>query len=176
MLNLSGLKLNGLSNQKSIFALIGIGSNIDPVDNLLRALDSLSEQVSIKQLASVWQTPAVGSDSPDYLNSAVLIECILSLDHLKTRFLSRIEHDLGRLRLDNKNADRTIDLDLLIYDGTFLDDDLWTQAHVSVPAAEIFPDFVNPQSGETLKQAALRLIPGENFFKRTDLSWEARKK
>ena len=171
MLNLLEWKLSAQSNHKPILALIGIGSNIDPEDNLQRSLDKLSEQVSIRQLASIWQTPAVGSNGPDYLNTAVLIESFLSLDQLKTHLLSGIEHELGRLRSDDKSADRTIDLDILMYDGICLDDDLWIQAHVAVPAAEIFPNCANPQSGETLSQAALRLVSGENFFKRTDLSW-----
>lgn len=168
--NLSGWKLSGLSNQKPVLALIGIGSNIDPEENLQRALDRLSGQVSIQQLSTIWQTPAVGSDGPDYLNLAVLIESHLSLDELKTRFLSGIEQDLGRLRSDDKSADRSIDLDILMYDGTCLDEDLWSQAHVAVPASEIFPDCINPRSGETLSQAALRLISGKIFHKRTDLS------
>ena len=175
MLNQLEWKLSAQSNHKPILALIGIGSNIEPEDNLQRSLDRLSEQVSIRQLASIWQTPAVGSDGPDYLNSAVLIESFLSLDQLKTNLLSVIEHDLGRLRSDDKSADRTIDLDILIYDGICLDDDLWIQAHVAVPAAEIFPDCANPQSGETLSQAALRLVSGEKFYKRTDLSWGEKK-
>ena len=159
------------SNLKPILALIGIGSNVNPEDNLHLALVRLSEQVSIQQLASIWQTPAVGSDGPDYLNSAVLIESFLDLDHLKHHILSGIEHDLGRLRSDDKSADRTIDLDILMYDGACLDGDLWNQAHVAVPAAEILPVCTNPQSGETLSQAALRLISGKSFSKRTDLSW-----
>jgi len=172
--NLSGWKLSGQSNQKPILALIGIGSNIDPEDNLRQAMAKLSEKVSIQQLASIWQTPAVGSDGPDYLNSAVLIESFLNLDQLKNHLLSGIENALGRLRSNDKNSDRTIDLDILIYDGAFLDDDLWNQAHIAVPAAEIFPNFTNPQSGETLSQAAFRLISDKTFFKRTDLSWGVR--
>lgn len=171
MPNLSELKLSDQSNQKPILALIGFGSNVNPEDNLHLALDRLSEQVSIQQLSSIWQTPAVDSDGPDYLNSAVLIESFLDLVHLKNHLLSKIEHDLGRLRSNDKSADRTIDLDILIYDGACIDDDLWNQAHVAVPAAEIFPACTNPQSGETLSQAALRLISGKAFFKRTDLSW-----
>ena len=159
------------SNQKPILALIGIGSNVNPEDNLHLALDRLSEEVSIQQLASIWQTPAVGSDGPDYLNSAVLIESFLYLAHLKNHLLSGIEHDLGRFRSDDKSSDRTIDLDILMYDGVCLDDDLWNQAHVAVPAAEIFPACTNLQTGETLSQAALRLVSGKTFFKRNDLSW-----
>jgi len=75
------------------------------------------------------------------------------------------------LRSVDKSADRTIDLDILMYDGICLDDDLWIQAHVAFPAAEIFPDCANPQSGETLRQAALRLASDEILCKRTDLSW-----
>lgn len=170
MQNQLGWKLSGQNSQKPDLVLIGIGSNRDPEINIPKALQLLSAQVSVLQVASIWQTSAIGSDGPDYLNSAVLIESRLNLEQLKSLVLSKIEKELGRVRSTDKNADRTIDLDILIYDGTCLDEDLWCRAHVAVPAAEIYPDCINLQSGETLLQASKRLSSGEKRIKRVDLT------
>ena len=149
--------------------LISLGSNIEPEKNLPLALKMLAEGSLILNTASIWQTPAIGSDGPDYLNTAVLMESHLPLDQLKVQLLSAIEGKLGRTRTSNKNADRTIDLDVLMYDGECRDHELWSQAHVAVPASELLPDCTNPQSGETLANAAKRLSAGSSFIKRTDL-------
>jgi 2-amino-4-hydroxy-6-hydroxymethyldihydropteridine diphosphokinase len=163
-------KLSGHNKQKPDLFLIGIGSNLDPEINIPKALQLLSAQVSILQVASIWQTSAVGSKGPDYLNSAVLIESQLTQEQLKSLILTKIEKELGRVRSTDKYADRTIDLDILMVDGTCLDEDLWSWAHVAVPAAEIYPDCINLQSGETLLQVSRRLSSGENTIKRIDLS------
>ncbi|MCJ7715040.1 MAG: 2-amino-4-hydroxy-6-hydroxymethyldihydropteridine diphosphokinase [Anaerolineales bacterium] len=162
--------MNDQTNLNHGLVLIGIGSNLNPEDNIQKALELLSSLVSIIQVASIWQTPAVGSDGPDYLNSAVLIKSNLNRDQLKSRVLTKIERELGRIRSTNKNADRTIDLDILMQNDSCLDEDLWSQAHVAVPAAEIYPDCINPQSGETLLQASRRLNSDRLFIKRIDLS------
>jgi len=149
--------------------LISLGSNIEPEKNLPLALKMLAEGSLILNTASIWQTPAIGSDGPDYLNTAVLMESHLPLDQLKVQLLLAIEGKLGRIRTTNKNADRTIDLDILMYDGQCRDEELWSQAHIAVPASELLPDCTHPQSGETLTHAAQRLSAGSSFIKRTDL-------
>ncbi len=163
------------NNDQPDLILIGIGSNLDPEINIPKALQLLSAQVSVLQVASIWQTPAVGSEGPDYLNSAVLIESRLTQEQLKSLVLTKIEKELGRVRSTNKNADRTIDLDILMVDGTCLDEDLWSRAYVSVPAAEIYPDCINLKSGETLLQVSKRLSSGEKNIKRVDLLETPRK-
>ena len=150
--------------------LISLGSNIDPEKNLSLALKMLADEVVLLKQSSIWQTPAVGSNGPDYLNAAVLIQSTLSPDSLKDQILSTIELKLGRIRTNNKNEDRLIDLDIVMVDGKCLDEDLWNQAHVAVPASELIPDCKNPQSGETLSQAAQRLFPGDTSFVRVDIS------
>ena len=150
--------------------LISLGSNIEPEKNLSLALKMLADEVVLLKQSSIWQTPAVGSNGPDYLNAAVLIQSPLSPDLLKSQVLSSIELKLGRIRTNNKNEDRSIDLDIVMVDGKCLDEDLWTQAHVAVPASELIPDCNNSQSGETLSQAAQRLFPRDNSFIRVDIS------
>ena len=150
--------MSGHNNEQPILILIGIGSNLDPETNIPKALKLLSAQVSVLQVASIWQTSAVGSEGPDYLNSAVLIESHLTQEKLKSLILTKIEKELGRVRSIDKYVDRTC-----------LDEDLWSRAHVAVPAAEIYPDCINLQSGETLLQASRRLRSGENIIKKIDL-------
>ena len=149
--------------------LISLGSNIEPEKNLLLAIKMLAKETSILNRSSIWQTPAIGSDGPDYLNTAVLIESHLPIDSLKVQILSAIEEKLGRIRTPDKNADRTIDLDVLMYDGECRDEELWNQVHIAVPASELFPDFRNLRSGETLAQVAQHLFDGSSLIKRPDL-------
>ncbi len=161
--------MSGHNNEQPGLILIGIGSNLDPETNIPKALKLLSAQVSVLQVASIWQTSAVGSEGPDYLNSAVLIESHLTQEQLKSLILTKIEKELGRVRSSNKYTDRTIDLDILMVDGRCIDEELWSRAHVAVPAAEIYPDCINLQSGETLLQVSRRLRSGENIKKGIDL-------
>lgn len=161
------MNVKNLSNNH--LALIGIGSNIDPEKNICRAVQALSQSVEILACSKVWQNPAVGSDGPDYLNAAIKIRSPLSRKELKYDVLLPLEMELERVRTKNKNADRTIDLDILIFDEENIDEEIWTAAHVSIPCAEIMPQLTHPQTRETLKEAASRLQPGENFFVREDL-------
>ena len=149
--------------------LIGLGSNIDPEKNIAAALNSLQELVCLKKRAAIWQTPAVGSGGSDYLNTAVLVETNFELFQFKVSVLSKIENDLGRIRVSDLYADRTIDLDILIFGDQIVDNEIWYQPHVTIPAAEILPDFVHPDTGESLSQAANRILPGIHFIERHDL-------
>jgi 2-amino-4-hydroxy-6-hydroxymethyldihydropteridine diphosphokinase len=163
------LKLNAQNNILDNLVLIGLGSNIDPEKNLISALESLANKTCLADQANIWQTPAYGSDGPDYLNTAALVYTNLTLENFKITILSEIENELGRIRSTDKFSNRTIDLDILVFENQIVDDDLWLQPHITIPAAEILPDLLNPDSGESLAQAANRLLPGLNFIKRVDL-------
>ena len=165
----SGLKLKGKTNSEPIRVLIGLGSNLNPEINISEALHLLGTYVAIRNCSSIYQSQAVGSTGPDYHNSAVLIETDSTLELLRKNILSPIEDQLDRIRSADKYMDRTIDLDVLIYNQTVTDPELWTQVHVAVPAAEILPDFRNSETGEKISQAAKRLLPGTNIQLRSDL-------
>lgn len=144
----------------SHIACLMMGSNIRPEENLQQALYLLRELVSIQKISSVWKTPAVGSPGPDFLNAAILVQTHLDADELKNSVLRPLETKLGRVRVEDKNAPRTIDLDIIIFDDILLEDDLWHQAYLAVPISELLPDYPS-QQGVLLIDAA-NLLAGEN--------------
>ena len=138
--------------------IIGLGSNISPNHNLPKAYRLLDRSISILQVSSVWQTRAIGSEGPDFLNAAVLAVTPLSIAELRTQILRPIENTLTRVRTADQNAPRTIDLDVLIFDGELIDPKFWDFAHMSVPVAELIPDYTNNLTGESLDAIADKLI------------------
>jgi 2-amino-4-hydroxy-6-hydroxymethyldihydropteridine diphosphokinase len=136
---------------------VGLGSNIEPEANLPRALDLLCEQVELEAISTVWETPPAGLKGHNFLNAVVLAKTQLTMGLLKSLVLRPAEIQLGRVRTANKYAPRTIDLDILIYDGRVIDKSIWEQAFIAVPLAELLPDLSHPETGESLREAAQRL-------------------
>jgi 2-amino-4-hydroxy-6-hydroxymethyldihydropteridine diphosphokinase len=150
-------------------ACLLLGSNIRPEDHIPLAVDLLQKQLSVLQASSVWETTAVGSDGPNFLNAALLVSTSLGINALKERVLHPIEAQLGRVRSRDKNAARTIDIDMLIFDGQTLDSTLWNYAYRAVPAAELLPETLSG-TGEKLKDAAARLYRTGQIRLRTDVA------
>jgi len=150
-----------------------LGSNIRAEENLRLAVRRLQERTDVLRVSSVWESTAVGSDGPDFLNLAMLVFTPLEAAALKTQVLRPLEAEMGRVRSADKNAPRPIDLDIIVFDGEPVDELLWKYAYRAVPAAELLPDL-RSNSGETLAQASRRLAAGEPVYKREDLSYAFR--
>jgi 2-amino-4-hydroxy-6-hydroxymethyldihydropteridine diphosphokinase len=149
--------LSAVKSKEIHQVVIGLGSNISPAENLKSSLYLLGRLVPIEAVSGVWQTPAVGSPGPDFLNAAVLISTQLAVAELQNEILRPIENLLGRVRTKDPNAPRTIDLDILIFDGQMIDQDLWKYAHMGLPVAEILPTYTDPLSGDQAIIIAERL-------------------
>jgi 2-amino-4-hydroxy-6-hydroxymethyldihydropteridine diphosphokinase len=93
---------------------------------------------------------------PDFLNLALLITTSLELGELKEKVLRPLETQLGRVRSADKNAARTFDVDIIIFDSQLLDPNLWRYAHRAVPVAEVLPDYRSDQ-GDLLTEVASEL-------------------
>ncbi len=148
-------------------AFVVLGANIDPEANLAAAVRLLREHAEVDVVATspVYQTVPVGTlEQADFLNAAVLLRTGLSAGALKAQVLSPIEAALGRVRTADKNAARTIDLDIALFnyevseEGRQIPDpDVLVHPHVVLPLADIAPYYVHPESGETLEEIADRL-------------------
>ncbi|WP_107824983.1 2-amino-4-hydroxy-6-hydroxymethyldihydropteridine diphosphokinase [Neisseria sicca] len=139
------------------FAVIALGSNLaEPARQVRAALSALEAhpQIQIEKISSLYVTAPVGyDDQPDFVNAVCSVRT--SLDGVSLlAVLNRIEADFGRERTF-RNAPRTLDLDIIDFDGIFSDDPHLTLPHprahersfVMKPLAEILPDFVLGRHG-----------------------------
>ena len=138
-------------------AYLSLGSNIQPETNLPRAVELLDKAGIILKVSSAWESEAVGSVGPNFLNACLLFETPLPPNELKESVIHPIEAKLGRKRSNDKYAPRTIDIDLILFDDKSCHEKFWTQAFVVVPLAEIYPRFQNPLTSESISQTATRL-------------------
>jgi 2-amino-4-hydroxy-6-hydroxymethyldihydropteridine diphosphokinase len=150
--------------------LIAMGSNIDPERNLRQAVRRLAERCDVLATSPVYETAPVGkTDQPNFLNAAVLIETVLDAGALKAQVLRAIERELGRVRTEDKNAPRTIDLDIVLYRGQVVDPDVRRYAHVAVPLADLAPEIRDPETGQTLAAIA-GALPASGLHRRDDVA------
>ncbi len=150
-------------------ACLLLGSNIQPEQNLPLAAERLRRRVTILQASSVWETPSVGSGGPNFLNAALLVLTPVEAADLKLQVLRPLEAQMGRVRSADKNAPRTIDLDIIAFDEKVLDPTVWLYAHRAVPVAEILPDYQS-EEGEYLRDVAWRLSSATSIKLRPDVS------
>lgn len=161
-----------------------LGSNIDPERNLVRAIERLGRYADIRTLSQVYQTaPVGGREQPDFLNAALLLYSEYSPEELKGQVLRRIEAELGRVRTADKNAARTIDLDIALYGSggqccrnwRLADPELLLYPHSVLPLAELCSDWIDERSGRALHQIAAVLdTEGLRPRKDIDLSIETK--
>lgn len=142
---------------ESHLAYLSLGSNIEPEINLVKAVGLLKNHGKIEKVSSAWESKSVGADGPNYLNACVLLVTPLSRIALKQKVLLPIETGLGRKRSKNKFAPRTMDIDIVLFDNKLVDNKYWEQAFVVIPFAEIYPDYENPITHETLLERAKHL-------------------
>ncbi|MFA6483703.1 MAG: 2-amino-4-hydroxy-6-hydroxymethyldihydropteridine diphosphokinase [Bacteroidales bacterium] len=117
--------------------IIGIGSNIDAVANIKEMLEILGSRVKIIKTSSFIQTKPIGiTQQPDFTNGAVKIETPLSQEELKNMLIS-IEDQLGRNRQLPKFGPRTMDLDIVTWNGEIVDDDYYTRSFLRATVDEI---------------------------------------
>jgi 2-amino-4-hydroxy-6-hydroxymethyldihydropteridine diphosphokinase len=124
----------------------------------------------VTAVSPVYETKPVGKvDQPSFLNAAVLIETDLDPHTLKVSVLRQIEKELGRVRTQDKNAPRTIDLDVVLFGCQILDlsgrhipnPELLKYAHLAKPIADIAPNWHHPEDGRTLAEIAASLPEGD---------------
>jgi 2-amino-4-hydroxy-6-hydroxymethyldihydropteridine diphosphokinase len=140
-----------------IQAFIALGSNLnDPVAEVTRAFGELGALPGsrLQARSSLYLTEPVGAPGqPDYVNACVALETGLCARTLLESLLA-IERSHGRQR-QFRNAPRTLDLDLLLYDGLVCHEPGLTLPHprmherafVLLPLLEISPDCEIPGRG-----------------------------
>jgi len=137
-------------------AYVGLGANLGDaraaLDSAFEALAALPGTELLRR-SSLWRSAPIDSGGPDYLNAVAELRTTLAPLELLHR-LQAIELAHGRER-PYRNAPRTLDLDLLLYDDQCVDlprltlphPRLHLRAFVLQPLAEIAPDLEIPGRG-----------------------------
>lgn len=144
-------------------AFIGLGANLgDTRQTLLEAIDTLklAPGVVCIKCSSFYSSDPVDAQGPVFINAVAEIETTLSPINLLD-LLQTIEHAHGRAR-PYRNAPRTLDLDLLWYDGITINTPrlmlphprMHLRAFVLLPLRQLVPAFQTAQGSiDTLMQA-----------------------
>lgn len=135
-------------------AFVGLGANLeDPLRQVTQALLELDaiEHTRVLAASSLYRSAPVGfAEQPDFINAVARLQTGLSPRELLDA-LHVIEKRHARQR-SMRNAPRTLDLDLLLYNTLVVREDALTVPHprmherafVLMPLAEIAPDAAVP--------------------------------
>lgn len=146
-------------------AYIGLGSNLDdPVRQVRDALDELAQLPDCRLVARsrlYWSDPLGPYEQPRFVNAvAGLLTQRTAPDLLSD--LKAMEVRRGRSRSGERWGPRTLDLDLLAYDGLQQDEaelslphpGIVSRSFVLYPLAEIAPHLLLPGHGTVAQLAA----------------------
>lgn len=140
-------------------AILGLGSNIEPRRNIESACQRLARDAHVAGLSRPWWTPAIGGGptAPPFLNCVAVIDTPLAPVAMR-RWLRAVEHDHGRSRGEDRNAPRTLDIDVLAEDagrghGWSLRIDLAKEPYHLLPLADVMPGLRLPD-GRTVREHA----------------------
>ncbi|SRR5687768_10333738 len=160
-----------MDSAATVTAYVAIGSNLGDREATIRSallmLDKV-EGVRVGRVSTLFENPSIGGpdDAPAFLNAAAEVTTTLDAASLLRRLLA-IERSLGRQRRE-RWAPRTIDLDLLLFGNSTIDEPHLTVPHprmherlfVLKPLAEIAPDAVHPVLRTTASALLEKLTRG----------------
>ena len=153
--------------------LIALGANLpsragEPAQTLAAALAALDQHgVKVLGVSSYYVTPAWPDPSdPPFVNAVARIETERTPDALMN-LLHETETAFGRVR-SQKNAPRTLDLDLLDYDGriqagppSLPHPRLADRAFVLVPLGDVAPRWRHPVTRQSVQELLAALPEAE---------------
>ncbi len=148
-------------------AYVALGSNLgDRRAQLAAALEALrsTPETRVVAVSALYETEPVGPPQGRYLNAAVHLKTGLAPGALLARLLA-IEAEAGRVRGPERNAPRSLDLDLLLYADLELREPglevphprLAERPFVLEPLRELAPELVHPALGASVEELARRV-------------------
>lgn len=150
--------------------LLGLGANLDsasgsPAVTIVSSLGSMAAQsIRVLRVSPFYRTPAWPDPSdPPFVNAVALVQTPLGPAGL-LQALHAIEAEFGRERV-RPNAPRTLDLDLIDYDGrveagppVLPHPRAADRAFVLKPLADVAPQWIHPVSRKSVT-ALLSALP-----------------
>ena len=156
-------------------AWLGLGSNVDSDSHIRAGIRELERDFGNVSLSPVYSSAAVGFDGDDFINLVARVETDMQPLELR-EYLRNLEDRFGRKREVAKFSDRTLDIDILLYDDLVVFSplleipraEIMKFAHVLKPLADLDPDLLHPLELRTmadiwknsgLKDDYLKLLP-----------------
>lgn len=166
--------------------LIGLGSNLGDREGWFRsALHRLDGHtgVDVRAVSPLYETAPVGGPPGQgmFLNACAALES--SLDpHALLALMLDVERDAGRVR-SVKDAPRTLDLDLLLFDDRVVDEPglriphpaMTERPFVMAPAAALQGDRTHPVLDRTLSELASEHDDAEGIALHAPAGWWSRR-
>lgn len=152
-------------------AILSIGSNMgDKNEHLNVSLGKLNAHEHTRFICESRRfvtKPYGGVEQDDFVNSAVIIETLLS-PHELLDFLHEIENSEGRTR-EIHWGPRTLDMDIIFYDDLVMSDSTLTIPHIDMqnrafvlkPVAKIAGYYRHPLLGKTVEELLNELTEKE---------------
>ncbi len=136
---------------------LSLGSNLEPHRYLRAALHELRAQFGDITVSPAYRSQSVGFDGADFINLAVGLNTDLAPEALND-WLHALEDRHGRRRDVPRYSDRTLDVDIVLYDDIVRQGEGHLEiprkelrhAFVLRPIADIAPELRHPVSGETM--------------------------
>ncbi|MEI9989447.1 MAG: 2-amino-4-hydroxy-6-hydroxymethyldihydropteridine diphosphokinase [Rhizomicrobium sp.] len=158
--------------------LIALGANLEsragvPAQTLNAALAEIEQRgAKIVGVSPYYITPAWPDPSdPPFVNAVARVASELS-PHALMALLHDTETSFGRVR-STPNAPRTLDLDLVDYDGrvdagppVLPHPRIAERAFVLVPLADVAPDWIHPVTGKSVTELIAALPDAERRIAR----------
>ena len=143
-------------------AFLCVGGNMgDRLANILEAKRQLiSMGCKMEAESGIYQTMAWGiEEAPDYYNQMLKIGTEKNGTELMTTLLD-IERSMGRIRTDDRNASRTMDMDILFFNNEIIKSELLEVPHprlhlrrfVLEPLNEIASELIHPVMNKTIHE------------------------
>lgn len=143
-------------------AFLCVGGNMgDRLANIQEAKRQLIGMgCKMEAESGIYQTKAWGiEEAPDYYNQMLKIVTEKNGTELMTTLLD-IERSMGRIRTDDRNASRTMDMDILFFNNEIIKSELLEVPHprlhlrrfVLEPLNEIASELIHPVMNKTIHE------------------------
>jgi len=157
---------------------VSIGSNINREHYIRSCLDALQSEFGELELSSVYESEAVGFDGDRFYNMVAAFHTELSAGQLNLA-LKEIEDRNQRSRVGPKFSGRTLDIDILTFNGLIGDiegvvlprEEIIHNAFVLWPLAELAPKERHPVLAETYQQLWLDYDKASQQLWPVDFIW-----
>lgn len=145
--------------ERPVRVYLGLGSNIDPEENLRLGIRELRWRFGPLDRSPVYRSRPLGFTGEDFLNMVVALDASEPVASLR----ETIEgiHDLaGRQRGSGRFVSRPLDIDLLLYGDAIVDEpgcriprpDILRYSFVLRPLSELVPELRHPDTGRTMRE------------------------